>query len=224
MAVLQQSDWYQEDSVLHPIAVGGATLLVVWLYLRVTSTRSLNPTSIFSWLVIVALGSTVSRIITQPELNFVRGLLSIAILFIAEWISTFLPSNVSAPFTFLFKNPPVMLVFRGTADSKAMKRHRIAPSGLMQALRTKGLVRLDQAEVIILEGNGQFTVIPLLSQEDREGPLEALENVPGYAKACRELHGEKRHKTTEPRLQELGLNQGRKSRAVDEAATAVEEA
>ncbi|KAK4050156.1 hypothetical protein OIV83_003727 [Microbotryomycetes sp. JL201] len=219
---------------MHPLAVGGATLLVVWMYLRVTSTRSLNPTSIFSWLVSVALG--------------VRGLLSIAILFIAEWISTFLPSNVSAPFTFLFKNPPVMLVFRGTADSKAMKRHRqvkflfillslaiadsdffffgllsrrIAPSGLMQALRTKGLVRLDQAEVIILEGNGAFTVIPSLSQKDREGPLEALENVPGYAKACRELFGETRHKTTEPRLVELGLNQGRKSRTVDEGATAV---
>ncbi|KAK4047769.1 hypothetical protein OIO90_006068 [Microbotryomycetes sp. JL221] len=211
MAVLQQSDWFDDSSVLHPLAVGGATLLVVWLYLRLTSTRSLNPTSIFSWLVSVALGSTVSRIITQPELNFVRGLLSIFILFLAEWISTFLPSNVSAPFTFLFKNPPVLLVFRGQADAKAMKRHRIAPSGLMQALRTKGLVRLDQAEVIVLEGNGAFSVIPLLSDEDRNGHLEALENVPGYARMCRELCNETRYKTTEPRLIHLGLNQGRKA-------------
>lgn len=30
MPVLSKSDWYDETSLLHPLAVGGATLLVVW--------------------------------------------------------------------------------------------------------------------------------------------------------------------------------------------------
>lgn len=79
----------------------------------------------------------------------------------------------------------------------------------MQALRQARLTRLEQAECIILEGNGAFSVIPLLSEEDRTKGHEALENVPGYARHCRELLGEHRYKTTEPRLHQLGLNQNR---------------
>jgi uncharacterized membrane protein YcaP (DUF421 family) len=79
----------------------------------------------------------------------------------------------------------------------------------MQALRTAGKVRLDQVEVIVLEANGSFSVIPLLSDEDRQGSLEALENIPTYGRRCREV-GEERHRTAEPQLAALGLNRGRK--------------
>lgn len=79
----------------------------------------------------------------------------------------------------------------------------------MQALRQAGKVRLAQAEVIVLEANGAFSVIPLLSDEERQGSLEALENIPTYGRRCREELGEDRHRTAEPHLAALGLNQGR---------------
>lgn len=79
----------------------------------------------------------------------------------------------------------------------------------MQALRQAGKVRLAQVEVIVLEANGSFSVIPLLNDEDRQDSLEALENIPTYGGRCREELGEDRHRTAEPRLGALGLNQGR---------------
>lgn len=163
----------------------------------------------------VALGSTVSRIVTQPDLSFVRGLLSIFTLLLAEWVTTYAASNISAPFAFLFKSPPVLLVFRGKADFKAMRAHRVAPSGLMQACRQAGKVRLDQIETICLEANGSFTVIPLLSEEERKGGLEALENVPGYTQRCMEELGEKRTMTAEPKLIALGLRKPKPSSPYD---------
>lgn len=147
---------------------------------------------------------TVSRIITTPSITFVRGLLSIFIIFFAEYITTYLASNVSKRFAFIFKNPPVLLVFRGEIDTAIMRRHRIAPSGLMQALRASGKVRLSQVEAIVLEANGSLSVIPLLEGADRDGPFEALDNVPTYAKRCRELLGEERYRDDEPSLRALG--------------------
>lgn len=86
----------------------------------------------------------------------------------------------------------------------------------MQACRTAGKVRLSQVEAIVLENNGSFSVIPLLSSEDRQGSLEALENIPGYAERCREELGEERERTDEPMLSALGLGQGRKVSAYGE--------
>lgn len=39
-----------------------------------------SPTTIYSYVCSIALGSTLSRIITQPDLNLVRGILSLAII------------------------------------------------------------------------------------------------------------------------------------------------
>lgn len=74
----------------------------------------------------------------------------------------------------------------------------------MQALRSSGNVRLSQVEAIILEANGSLSVIPLLEGKDRHGPLEALDNVPTYAKRCRELLGEHRYRDDEPNVHQLG--------------------
>lgn len=73
----------------------------------------------------------------------------------------------------------------------------------MQALRQAGKTRLSQVEVIVLESNGSFSVLPLLEGEDRYESLDALDQVPTYAKRCREVLGEERTRNDEPRLQDL---------------------
>lgn len=125
-----------------------------------------------------------------------------------------------------------MLVFRGDVDTVMMKRHRyvwfpvwfpsarittlmmfrntcprVAPSGLMQALRQSGKVRLSQVEAIILESNGSFSVIPLLEGEARDEPFDALDQVPTYAKRCRESLGEDRWRKDEPQVRDLRSKQ-----------------
>lgn len=80
----------------------------------------------------------------------------------------------------------------------------------MQACRSAGKIRLAQIEAVIMEANGSFSVIPLLSDEERKDGMEALENVPGYAERCMVELGEKRETTAEPELIALGLNQGRR--------------
>lgn len=67
-----------------------------------------------------------SRIITTPDINFVRGLLSLFIIFLAEYLSTYAASNVSKSFAFVFSNPPVLLVFRGEVDSAIMRKVSIS--------------------------------------------------------------------------------------------------
>lgn len=142
MGILTVSDWWNVQSVVHPLAIGGATVAVLFTYFRCTSPRSLHPNSIFTIIVSVALGSTLSRIITQPELNFVRGLVSLFLLLFVEWyvytsvipftssrfcllrLTTYLPTHVSLWFTKVFKYPPVLLAFRGQADRRMMRHHR----------------------------------------------------------------------------------------------------
>lgn len=191
-AVIQRSDFYAASSVLHPLVVGSIILLVVYVYVRLSSARALSGMTVFSVLVNLTLGSTMSRAITQPDLNLTRGLISIAVIFAFEYITDWISARHSV-LAKLFEKEPEILVFRGEIQRKMLKTHRMGEGALWQSLRQHGCLDMKKVEAVVLEMNGLLSVIGPL--DDPAESVPALERIPQYNKLREEweagLHRDK---------------------------------
>lgn len=103
--------------------------------------------TLFSVLLNLTLGSTMSRIITQPDLNLVRGLISIIVIFSFEYITDWISARHSI-LAKLFEKEPEILLFRGEIHKSSLKKNRMAESALWQSLRQKGLTDLKEVSFL----------------------------------------------------------------------------
>ena len=55
---------------------------------------------------------------------------------------------------------PSLLVVRGRIDQTQMRKNRITPDELAEALRSNGVLDMNEVEYAILETNGEVNVIP----------------------------------------------------------------
>lgn len=60
----------------------------------------------------------------------------------------------------LFKAEPTLLTHKGKFLREAMQRTRISEEEILSVLRTKGYLRLEDANWFVLETNGELTVVP----------------------------------------------------------------
>jgi uncharacterized membrane protein YcaP (DUF421 family) len=147
---------------------------------------------IFDWILSVALGSTISRVITQPDLDFTRGVFSCLTIVLVD-----VPA-----LEHLIKPHPELLVFRGELLAHQLRRNRMTAAGVHQAMRTRGLTRLRDVEAVVLEGNGSLSTIPASDALAHEGIPDALATVPLYVQLRREW--DKTHGDAAERLEEAG--------------------
>jgi uncharacterized membrane protein YcaP (DUF421 family) len=139
---------------------------------------------IFDWILSVALGSTVSRVITQPDLDFTRGVFACLVILLVDFLSSFLYSSIPS-LEYVIKAHPQLLVFRGQLLEDQLRKNRMTASGIYQAMRTRGLTFLHDVEAVVLEGNGSLSTIPRSESVEREVP-DSLSTVPLYVQLRRE--------------------------------------
>lgn len=57
LGLLNEGDFYQPSSILHPVAIGSIAIVVLFFYLRISSNRTVAPLTIWDTIVNIALGS-----------------------------------------------------------------------------------------------------------------------------------------------------------------------
>jgi uncharacterized membrane protein YcaP (DUF421 family) len=103
---------------------------------------------------------------------------AIAILSAAQWLTTklVLKSDIVAG---IVKDEPTLLTSKGEFLREGMKKTRVSEEEVMSALRANGMTSLDDANWVILETNGEFSVIPKDDAELDELPALSSVNRPG---------------------------------------------
>ncbi|KAI5452071.1 hypothetical protein NCC49_001012 [Naganishia albida] len=184
--VIQQSDWWDQESVLHPLTVGAIAFSCLSIYLRFSSARTMSRTNVITWISSVAIGAILGQIITNPEVDLVRGLLSLILLLTVDYVVTYAMAY-SKMAQALFRGRPVLCVFRGKVLVDVCRNNRIERPLVLQALRKHGLVSFEQVECMILETTGEFSVISRKSMEGQDVAESLLaEDIPGYERALAE--------------------------------------
>lgn len=57
IGLLNEGDFYQPSSILHPVAIGSIAIVVLFTYLRISSNRTVAPLTLWDTIVNIALGS-----------------------------------------------------------------------------------------------------------------------------------------------------------------------
>ena len=132
-------------------------LLVILM--RVVGKRQLGELELSELIVTILISELAAQPILDPKMPVWTVFVPIMALMGLEFLLSVL-SLKSVKFRALVTGKPAMLVVRGRIDQTQMRKNRITPDELAEALRAKGVLDMNDVEYAVLETNGQINVIP----------------------------------------------------------------
>lgn len=163
------NNWFNLLSVL-VVGVLAYIALIVWL--RVFGKRTLSKWNAFDFVVTIALGSILATVIISKDVALIEGITAFLLLISLQFVITWL----SVRFDFvknIIKSKPTLLLDKGEFLPEAMRRQRVDQSEIRAAIRSQGLAAIEEAEAVVLETDGTFSVIKKSANDSRS----ALEDV-----------------------------------------------
>lgn len=168
---------------LNTIILGTIAYIAIIFILRISGKRTLSKWNSFDFVVTIAFGSILASILLSTKDSFGTGILGFALLVLFQYLITWI-SVRSSWVQKLIKAEPTLLLYRGKLKHDVLKRERIAEGEVLAALRANGIAAIEDADAIVLETDGSFSVITDLNNStasalkdvrefDRANPQEA---------------------------------------------------
>lgn len=159
-------------SLFKVLFVGIIAYTALIFLLRSYGKRTLARMNAFDFVINVAIGSTLATMILSPNVAFVEGLITFVLLFSLQYLISWL-SIRSKEIRQLIKGEPRLLYHNGEFLRGAMASERITEEEILQAVRNASKGSMSEVEAVILETDGEFSVIPISD----EGASSILSNV-----------------------------------------------
>lgn len=147
---------------LHPlwriVVIGTLSYMALLFLIRLAGQRPLGRMQTFDLVVAVAIGSTYGRLLTAQEVQFSEAATAFALLMALHYAVSWL-SFRSVRVAHWLETKPTLVYFRGECLPGPMRRNRMTEGELLSAARRAGLGSLQEAEAIVLEADGTFSVL-----------------------------------------------------------------
>lgn len=142
------------ETVVTAIAAYAALVIL----LRISGKRTLADMNAFDFIVTVALGSVLATTILSQSVSLVEGLVALATLVALQAIVASLAAR-SAAVRGAVKSEPTLLVRDGEILHDAMCRSRLSQAEIFAAIRASGRANVSEVAAVVLETNGDISVI-----------------------------------------------------------------
>lgn len=150
----------QVSALLRTFLIGVLAYASLIVLLRITGKRTLSKMNAFDFVVTVALGSVLATVLLSKDVSLAQGVLALALLIGLQFMITW-PSVRVGWVRKLVTGEPSLLLYRGQFLPDGLKRARITRDEVRAAVRAEGLATLDQAEAVVLETDGSFSVVQI---------------------------------------------------------------
>lgn len=167
-------DW---QGLLRVVVVGVCAYAALVVMLRVSGKRTLSKLNAFDFVVTVALGSILASILTNEGVVLAEGLAALALLILLQLAVAWLAARWHR-FNEILKSEPRVLFYRGAFLRGAMRRERITEEGVLAAVRARGIEQLDRVEAVVLESNGDLSVIAGSGEPAERSALRSVQGPP----------------------------------------------
>jgi uncharacterized membrane protein YcaP (DUF421 family) len=174
--------WYDflfenPSAVVKILVVGLLDYLTLLALLRITGKRSLSKWNAYDLVVTVAIGSTLanailSRTSTWAEASAGMGLL-VAVQYVIARAAVRKPSIRR-----WFNTPPAVLLRNGQILHEALLREQVTEGEILAAVRHHGIAAVEDVAAVILETDGNFSVIPAIGPNGVSAMADVIEYVP----------------------------------------------
>ena len=169
--------WFSSWDRLWSVGQSAAFFFVfIILVVRVLGKRVTAQMNNFDWIITVAVGSLAASGVLLKNVSIADAAVAIAVIGALQWGATWATMRFDG-FARILKPSPRLLVHKGEILHGALKRERVTPHEVAAALRAQGYTDLADANWVILETNGEMTVIPRQAEGLRRADL--LQDVEG---------------------------------------------
>ena len=154
--------------------VGTLGYVALVLVLRASGKRSLAQMSSFDFVITVAIGATFGSAMTSRSVALAETVFAFGLLISLQHVVTSVQIRVRRAEEVITATPR-LLVFDGEMLGAALRRERVTEREVLGAVRTHGYGALSEVAAVVMESNGQLTVMG----SDRWGDGSAAETVAG---------------------------------------------
>jgi len=120
----------------------------------------------FDFIVTVAIGTTLASTILDRTIKLSDGLTAFIMLIGLQLLISWFSSR-SKKFSRVMKSEPRLLSYKGTLLYDALRQERLVESEIFQSLRSSGYSSLNDVEAIVLETNGDISIISKLKDNGK---------------------------------------------------------
>lgn len=168
-------NWYEIWRIFISCLVAYTVFII---FLRISGKRTLSKWNAFDFIVTIALGSILAGVILSKDTLILEGIFAAALLIILQFTITFLASRIDF-IDNVIKANPTLLYYKGSYRTDAMKNQRVAKSEILSAVRTSSIGSMEKVEAVVLETDGEFSVIE--KSENSSGEESSLQDVEGFS-------------------------------------------
>jgi uncharacterized membrane protein YcaP (DUF421 family) len=159
--------WFNSWGELIDLVVKGVILFTVLLAgVRLIGNRALSTMNASDFIITVAVGSTFATTMLSRSVSVAAGVVAIATLLglqiLTVRLSVTLPRLRRAA-----KGAPVVLLRDGQPIAERLTEQHVSEAELRKSVREHGYGGLAELEIVVLEADGSFSVVPKQSAGDR---------------------------------------------------------
>lgn len=136
-------------------------LLVVFA-LRILGKRQLSDFEASELVVTIMISEIAATPVLDKRISIITCIVAIVLLLIFELIISFLAFKVPKARKILYGTPSVFFE-KGKLRWDEMKRQRFSVTDIMEAIRNNGFSSLSEVDYVIMETNGNLSVLPKAS-------------------------------------------------------------
>ncbi|MEJ6981277.1 YetF domain-containing protein [Pedobacter sp. P351] len=163
-------------SLVRILLVGVLAYFSLIFMLRISGKRTLAQMKEFDFIVTVALGSTLATVLLSKDVALADGALALALLISLQYLLAYI-SVRSKAFSKLISSEPTLIFYKGNFLGKALKKERVTEAEVRSILRSNGVTSIKQVEAVVMESNGQFTVVKEGSLSNEDSPLSSVKRI-----------------------------------------------
>lgn len=165
------------SDIVRVVVVSGAAFLIIVALLRIVGQQALARMSGFDVVFTVTLGSVIATVAISKDVALADGVAALVTLLVLQEIIRRLQSRYLAAHHLVREAPRVML-WDGALLEDRLRESNVSADEIRAAVRKAGLRSLSDARVVVLENDGDWSVIAKSEQESDESALFGLP-IPG---------------------------------------------
>jgi uncharacterized membrane protein YcaP (DUF421 family) len=162
------------ESISRTLIIGALAYVSLVAMLRISGKRTLSQINEFDFIVTVALGSTLATVLLNKDIALADGMAAMALLIFLQFILASV-SLKSKSFRKLISSEPTLVFFKGKFLSGALKKQRLTESDIISILRSQQIGSLSEVDAVVLESNGEFSVVKSGSVSNPDSTLSDLD-------------------------------------------------
>lgn len=176
--------WFDSWSSIEQIIIKAVVCFIgLILLLRLGGKRTLTKMNAFDFIMTFTIGSTLASVITNDTIAISEGMTALGIIILMQFVIAWLEVR-SDWFQKIIKSRPTVLFYDGNFKQKSMREERITKVEVLAAMRYNGLADPSEAELVLMETDGQLSVIPKKEKQSEYGVMQVVESFNPKGKAC----------------------------------------